>query len=260
MQFTQKGLIIRETPLKESDKMLTILTAEHGKMSVYAHGVRSFKSKYLHASSLLSYSSFILNKRGDSLTLCEASEIESFLGAQYDLTLYALCQYVADVVGELTVYDAPEEEMLSLALNTLWALCNTRTPHKQIKAAFEIRAMSEAGFMPDIGGCSVCGENRPELIFDIMNANLYCPDCRGNEEERSRENTLSGTATILRRVRQETLEAMRYIISAGPKRIFSFSLDGELTDELSYVTESYLLNHIGHGFKTLNFYKETSRL
>lgn len=260
MQFSQKGLVIRETPLKESDKMLTILTAENGKMTVYAHGVRSYKSKYMHAASLLSYSSFVITRRGDSLTLSEASGIESFPGSQNDLALYALCQYVADVAGELTVFDSPEEQMLSLVLNTLWALCRTQTPRTLVKSAFEIRAMTEAGFMPDIGGCCVCGENRDEMIFDIMNATLYCPGCRGDEEERRRENELAGTATVLRSAKRETLDAMRYVISANPKRIFSFSLPPERTDELSLVTESYLLNHIGHGFTTLNFYKETSRL
>lgn len=260
MKLSEKGLIIRESPLKESDKLLTVLTAEHGKISVYAHGVRSFKSKYLHSASLLSYSSFELSKRGEYLTLCEASEIESFLGAQYDLELYALCQYICDVVNELTVYDSPEESMLSLTLNTLWALCNTKIPPRQIKAAFEIRAMTECGFMPDVDGCTECGKTDGEMIFDIMNAILYCPECAKDTEEITKENELSGVATILKRIGAEALCAMRYVIGAHPKRIFSFSLTEEALDTLGSVSESYILNHIGHGFTTLNFYKETCRL
>ena len=260
MHFSIKGLVIRETKLKESDKILTVLTKEYGKISVYAHGVRSFKSKYMKEATLLSYSNFILAKKGNYLTLCEASIIENFPGAQYDLTLYSLCQYIVDVAGELSLYDTPDEEILPLTLNTLWALCNTKTDKTQIKCAYELRIMTIAGFMPDIDGCTVCSENDDEMIFDIMNAQLYCRKCIGNEEEHSTENELFGTANILKTVSRETLEAMRYIICSPPKRIFSFTVSGETLFELTHIAESYLLNHIGHGFSTLNFYKETSRL
>ena len=35
-----KGVVLRETETKESDKILTLLTAERGKLSVIARGAR----------------------------------------------------------------------------------------------------------------------------------------------------------------------------------------------------------------------------
>ena len=40
MKETVKGLIIKRTPFKENDMLLTVLTAEKGKMNVLARGLR----------------------------------------------------------------------------------------------------------------------------------------------------------------------------------------------------------------------------
>ena len=44
------GLVLRDTVTKESDKILTVLTADLGRISVIAKGARSRRSK---ASSLI---------------------------------------------------------------------------------------------------------------------------------------------------------------------------------------------------------------
>ena len=41
-----KGVVLRETETKEADKILTLLTADRGKISVIARGVRRKSCKY----------------------------------------------------------------------------------------------------------------------------------------------------------------------------------------------------------------------
>ena len=57
-----EGLVIRETQTGEADEILTILTADHGKITVSGKGVRSMRNKHAASVQLFSYSTLLLNK------------------------------------------------------------------------------------------------------------------------------------------------------------------------------------------------------
>lgn len=53
MFLTTRGLVLREAKYKESDKILTILTAEEGKLTVKARGVARTRSKDIRGHAAL---------------------------------------------------------------------------------------------------------------------------------------------------------------------------------------------------------------
>ena len=57
-----EGLVIREAQMGEADEVLTILTADHGKITVSGKGVRSLRSKHAASVQLFSYSTLLLHK------------------------------------------------------------------------------------------------------------------------------------------------------------------------------------------------------
>ena len=62
-KIVTKGLVLRETQTKEADKILTVLTAEHGRLAVVARGARRRNSRYAAACELLAYSELVLYER-----------------------------------------------------------------------------------------------------------------------------------------------------------------------------------------------------
>ena len=56
------GVILRETPIGEADKMMTVLTAKYGRISVFARGAKRLKSPLFTASQLFSYSELTISK------------------------------------------------------------------------------------------------------------------------------------------------------------------------------------------------------
>ena len=91
------GLVLRDTVTKESDKILTVLTADLGRISVIAKGARSRRSKYTAACQLLCYSDMTLSPKGDWYYLAEANTIELFDGLRRDIVKLALGAYFADL-------------------------------------------------------------------------------------------------------------------------------------------------------------------
>lgn len=80
--LTFPALVIRECDYGENDKLLTLLTAEHGKITVCAKGAKSLRNKNMVCSQLLCYSEFTVKERGGYYTLSEASLIEQFFGLE----------------------------------------------------------------------------------------------------------------------------------------------------------------------------------
>ena len=60
MYLTTRGLVLRTTEYKETDRILTILTDHDGLLSVKARGVRSNRSKIKGACQLLTYAEFTI--------------------------------------------------------------------------------------------------------------------------------------------------------------------------------------------------------
>ena len=76
------GLILRDTDTKETDKILTVLTAEMGKISVIARGARRKNSRLAAACQLFAWSEMTLYRRGNWYYLDAAEPEELFSGLQ----------------------------------------------------------------------------------------------------------------------------------------------------------------------------------
>ena len=112
------GLILRETETKETDKILTVLTAEMGKIPVIARGARRKNSRLAAACQLFAWSEMTLYKRGNWYYLDSADPEELFAGLQKDLVRFALAAYLAELTEFVTGEEnpAPEEEAPLLPL------------------------------------------------------------------------------------------------------------------------------------------------
>ena len=133
------GLVLREVEINEADKLLDILTRDHGLVTAKARGVRRSRSPIKSACQLLAYSELNLFEYRDKLTVQEAEPIEQFRELRDELELFALGSYLAQTVSLVAQEDAPNPELLSLILNALYALAKLRKPQTLVKAAYELR-------------------------------------------------------------------------------------------------------------------------
>jgi len=241
MYINTTGLILRETAYKESSKILTVLTADEGKLTVSAHGAVRRNSRLASATQLLAFSEMTLSSNRDRWTMKEARSVEQFIGLRDELELLALGAYFAELTEAVADEDSPNTELLPLILNALFALSEKiRTP-ALIKPAFELRLMAVSGFAPLIDSCAVCGrEDMESAILDLSGGTIRCPDCG------------QGDGGCLSR---GALMAARFIVSIDAKKLFSFSLGDMALRELSNVAEKYVLAHLDRRFRTLDFLK-----
>ncbi len=240
MQIVDKGLVLRETPYKEADVMLTVLTECQGKLSVMARGARRKSSKFSAGVQLLSYSEFTLYESSGRYTLNEAEPIEMFFGIRGDIVKLSLASYFAEVLEQAADEDTINPELLRLGLNSVFAISKTSIEKEKIKAAFELKIAQLSGYTPNLDSCMCCGATENLAAFDIQNGGVLCENCnRGGN----------------RSVDASVLDAMRFILREDVKRIFSFSINEASMKKLSQITNDFLRVHFDRTFKTDIFYK-----
>ena len=243
MHLKTPALVLRVTDYKDHDALLTLLSPNHGKLTVKARGLRRKNSPLVAPCQLLAYGEFTLFEYRGQYTVNEAHSIELFTSLRRDLCKLSLGTYFAQVSELISQEDLPNPELLSLLLNCLYGLSSLDIPEMKVKAVFELRAACLAGYTPDLFGCHICGRQDPER-FDLSQGQLECHSCRH-----------MGASGIRMPVTASALEAMRYICYCDPKKLFAFQVGQQTMENIADVSEAYLTTQLERGFSTLDFYK-----
>lgn len=241
MQITTKGLVIREQTVGESDRLVTLLTADFGLVKAFVRRAKSFKNQNLSSTSLFVYGDFTLYKSKDAYIIDNASPIEVFFDLRADIERLALAQYFAQLTYFLGSEEQPSNEMLRLILNALHLLCKGKKDVKLIKAVVEMRMICLGGYMPNLLACYRCGCYESDVMyFDIQEGCIYCEDC-------NRNNAIYAPLGVIR--------AIRFIALSDISKVFSFSLSPANFQILCDICEKYVLSRVDSKLTTLEFYK-----
>ena len=222
---TENALILREVRFKESDRILTVLTADAGKLTLSAHGALSKKSRIAAATQQLTYAELTLFEKNGRYSVREGVTKEAFQGLRMDLDRLALGSYISECLEQYAGEEQPEPELMQLGLNCLYALSEGLYSAEKIKTAFELRLMTEEGYVEE--------------------GQTVCRSCR----KAGRTLPLSENA----------LSVLRYIVHAPAKKLLSFRLGDEDLHLLAAVAENWLLQCSGRSFQTLTYYKNLIR-
>lgn len=241
-QFTTNALIIREQQIGERDRLVTMLSGEHGIIKAYATGAKTIKSKKGAATSLLAYSSVTVSQKNDTYRIIEAAPIEIFFNVGEDIEALYLAQYFCELCDRYTPRGENCNDILRLVLNSLYFLSKKKMNIHLLKGIFEFRLMSLVGYMPNLIACKTCVKYEDEIMyFDTFEGVLYCPKCVKYSKDFAVIN-------------KTLLTTLRHIVYVDLNKLFAFSIPDEAAVALSKITERYLLNKTEHTFQTLNFF------
>ena len=236
------GVVLRVTDTKETDRILTVLTADRGKIPLIARGARRKNSRLAASCQLPAYSELTLYKRGSWYMLDEASPLELFDALGRDIVLLSLASWFCELTEAVCAEETPAPEMLSLLLNALYALCYTDKPPRIVKAAFQFRLMALAGFEPLAEGCALCGrEDVDAPMLDVLGGLVTCGGCKSHD------------APL--RLTAGGLAALRHVLTADTKRLYSFTLEEGALAALDHAGEAFITTQLERSFRTLDYYK-----
>lgn len=222
-----KGIILSENKMGDYDKMLTMLTPGYGKIRCIAKGARKPKSLLMASTQFLCFGEYLLYKGAETYHINSAETIEIFYPIRTDLDKLKYSAHITKIMLDVTTENENSYKLLQLFLNTLYMISETKKDLDFILSVFKLRICCILGFTPNIKECTQCNQKDEIKYFSLKRDGFLCSIC-GKIDKSCIE------------ISPSTVDAIRYIILAPPKKIFSFELPEEAQKELNLLTKLYI--------------------
>ncbi len=248
--YKTRAIAIKSINLSESDRLVTFMTENHGKVKCVAKGARKIKNQFWAALEPMSLIHLIyFGKEHQSLFRLNHSDIiESFQTIRDDFDKLYTGIYFLDLIDAMILEGHREVKVFSLLHQSLAAL-NQQSELEPLRRLFEIRLLSLAGYQPQLEHCVLC-RKAPQnglISFSYAHNGILCNSCcrrAGSDIQFS-----TGTRNYIKKLLEveiKTCERLKF-----PK--------GQ-TDEIEKVTHRLILSHLGRELKSYPFIKNMAEL
>jgi len=174
-----EGIIINVRNYGDTSKIIDILTQEYGIIGVIAKGCKSLKSNLRSVTEKLTYATFTIYLKKDKLSiLSEASVINNFSNIKKDIEKISYASFLLDLTNQ--VYKQCEDNSLyNLLISSLNKINDNFNP-LIITNIIELKYLEYLGVMPNLNGCSICG-NKSVITLSSDKGGYLCSKCHTNE-------------------------------------------------------------------------------
>ena len=177
--YRDHGVVLRTSKLGETDRIITFLTRENGKVRAVAKGVRRPGSKFgarLEPTNNVALQLY-RGRNLDIVTQAETLDTNRSLREDYALLTHAISMLEAvDQVAQERESDPVMYRMLEGALRTL---SSEKSPI--VSVAFLWKLLSHEGFHPVLTSCARCelefGDAVEPATFDFGEGGALCSSC-----------------------------------------------------------------------------------
>lgn len=176
-----EALVLRVIPFRDTSKILTVYTAEHGLVSLLAKGVRGPKPRFGAALELFAIIDLVYYHKDsrELQLLSQAALLEPHLGLSADLRRYAFAGAVLDLLLRALAGQEPPGRLYALSVRTLEVLeaCPPAAGDAVFRG-FAIKAVSFLGHRPELYRCVECGGDVDGgAHFAALQGGTVCRDC-----------------------------------------------------------------------------------
>jgi len=208
------GVVIRARRLGETSKLVTLYTAEQGKLKVTAKGARQPRSRYGAALELFTQVQAIcyLRDERELQTLGECDIVAQHGALLASLERLAYASAACELIDRLTLEGEPNPRLFQCLTGMLAALAEVGLG--QLEALFwyfELRVAAALGFRPELVACVACRRAQVGAWwwFSAAAGGILCPDCGAGRGIRLAESSRRLLVELqgLRRYRRESIPA-----------------------------------------------------
>ena len=238
--YRVSSLVIRQRDLGEADRIVILYTAERGKLSAVAKGVKRGRSKLAGGLQLFSHAQVQL-AAGRSLEVAtQVQPIELFYRLREEMSRYAYACYVAELLDNLVDEGRSDGAVFDLLLATFRAL-DTGADPPTVVHAFELKLLSRLGYGPEVSNCVSCtaAVGTAKVGFSVPQGGVICGRCLPTH----RAVALGPAA----------LRAMRELVGLPVEQLAARRLSNSVRDELDRVLRAFVDYQLSRPLRTVRF-------
>lgn len=172
-------MVLRQYPLGEADRILSILTPDMGKVRAVAKGVRRPLSRlrgHVDLTNLIDFSG-AFGRNLDIVTEARARDDHPLVRS--DLSRLSQALYICELADSFAQEGGPTRDLFSLLTSVLSALGEFADPWL-LTRWYEAALLEVSGFRPELERCVECGQELApgDHLIDLGAGGALCPTCR----------------------------------------------------------------------------------
>jgi DNA repair protein RecO (recombination protein O) len=232
--YRDQGVVLRTMRLGESDKIVTFVTAGHGKVRAVAKGVRKTKSVFGARMEPVTHVSLMFYEGRELDIVTQAETLDHFRAIREDLDRLRRATSMLEVVDQVAQEREPNPRLYQMLVGALRSLTARDAP--LVVAGFFWKLLSLEGAHPMLDRCASCGAADELVAFEMAQGGALCRTCR------------QGTP-----VSPEALALVRRILGGG----LAQALDeppGPLAAEVEHLASRAMETHLERRLRSLTVF------
>ena len=178
--YSDEAIVLRTRKLAEADRIITLLTRQHGVVRAVAKGVRRTSSKFGSRLEPFTHVDLQLAVGRNLDTITQAVTRDPFgarISADYDR--YTAASVMLETSEHLVAEERePSVQQYLLLVGGLRAMTSGERRPGDVLDSFLLRSMAVAGYAPSFDACARCGLEGPHRSFNPAHGGMLCPGCR----------------------------------------------------------------------------------
>ncbi|MFV0307540.1 MAG: DNA repair protein RecO [Desertimonas sp.] len=177
--YRDTGVVLRHYKLGESDRIVVIMTEEHGKVRAVAKGVRKTGSRFGSRLEPLSHVRLLLYQGRELDIVSQAESVEPLAPMLSTLDRASQGMAVLEAVDQVAPDRGHDPGLYRMLVGALRRIADR--PGPLVVPAFYWKLLAAEGLAPQLDACVRCGETEPDVAlvaFDLEEGGVLCRSCR----------------------------------------------------------------------------------
>ena len=180
--YKTEAIVLRRANLGEADRIVTLFTREHGRLSVVAKGARKPKSRFAGRLELFTHLRALLAQGRTLDVVSQVEVIDPFPAVRGDLGRMSAASFVAEVTDRATPEREPQPAIFAALRQVLRVIASGDAELAGHWYAAQILSLS--GYGPITDRCVICGRPlRSGAAFSLALGGSLCPADRVRDPE-----------------------------------------------------------------------------
>jgi DNA repair protein RecO (recombination protein O) len=170
--YRDRGIVLRTHKLGEADRIVIVLSRDHGKIRAVAKGVRKTKSRFGGRLEPLSHVDLLLYQGRELDIVTQADTIDAFAPVRDDFDRLARAVSMLEAADQVALEREPNAELYRMLAGALRELAVRDAP--LVVPAFFLKLLALEGFRPQVEACGACGRTDSLVSWAVTEGGLRC--------------------------------------------------------------------------------------